>query len=46
MPHGSSTLESCAPLIDPHDFRTRDVAEAHRLLESGKAIGKVVLEAP
>ena len=33
------------PLLDPHTFRIRDVAEAHRLLESGEAVGKVVLEA-
>lgn len=33
------------PLIDPHEFRISDVAEAHQLLESGEAIGKVVLQA-
>jgi NADPH2:quinone reductase len=32
------------PLVDPHEFQISDVAEAHRLLESGKAVGKVVLE--
>lgn len=33
------------PLIDPHEFRISDVAETHQLLESGEAIGKVVLQA-
>jgi len=33
------------PLVDPHEFRISDVAEAHQLLESGEAIGKVVLQA-
>lgn len=33
------------PLVDPHEFRISDVAEAHQLLESGGAIGKVVLQA-
>jgi len=33
------------PLIDPHEFMISDVAAAHQLLESGEAIGKVVLQA-
>ncbi|WP_291295922.1 zinc-dependent alcohol dehydrogenase family protein [Elioraea sp.] len=32
------------PLLDPHRFPLEDVAAAHAHLESGKAIGKVVLE--
>lgn len=31
------------PLIDPHPFTFRDVAEAHQWLEAGQALGKVVL---
>ena len=33
------------PVLDPHEFSIRQVAEAHRLLESGAALGKVVLHA-
>lgn len=32
------------PLIDPRRFAFEQVGEAHALLESGKAVGKVVLE--
>lgn len=31
------------PLIDPHQFTLEQISDAHRLLESGKARGKVVL---
>ena len=31
------------PLIDPHQFTLATVHEAHALLESGKAHGKIVL---
>ncbi len=31
------------PLIDPHQFTLESVSDAHRLLESGKAQGKVVV---
>jgi NADPH2:quinone reductase len=31
------------PLIDPHSFTFREVADAHQLLEAGQALGKVVL---
>jgi len=31
------------PLVDPHPFTLEEVSDAHRLLESGKAQGKVVL---
>ena len=31
------------PLIDEHTFALRDVAAAHQFLESGRALGKVVL---
>ena len=31
------------PLIDPHQFTLEQISDAHRLLESGKAQGKVVL---
>jgi NADPH2:quinone reductase len=31
------------PLIDPHAFTFEQAAEAHRLAESGQAIGKIVL---
>ena len=31
------------PLIDPHQFTFDDIAKAHALLESGNAIGKIVL---
>lgn len=33
------------PLIDPNEFTICQVAKAHAHLESGKAIGKVVLKA-
>ncbi len=32
------------PLIDPHQFSFETVGEAHALLESGKAIGKIVID--
>lgn len=32
------------PLLDPHRFDLAHAAEAHRHLESGKAVGKVVVE--
>ena len=31
------------PLLDPHRFRFTEVADAHRLMESGQHIGKIVL---
>lgn len=31
------------PLLDPHAFTFDDAAEAHKLLESGQAFGKIVL---
>jgi NADPH2:quinone reductase len=31
------------PLIDPHTFAFREVADAHQFLEAGQALGKVVL---
>jgi len=31
------------PLIDPHSFTLATIADAHALLESGKALGKVVV---
>lgn len=31
------------PLIDPHQFHLKNISEAHALLESGKAQGKVVV---
>ncbi|EKD54006.1 MAG: Oxidoreductase, zinc-binding dehydrogenase family [uncultured bacterium] len=31
------------PLIDPNQFTLKTVADAHALLESGKAQGKVVI---
>lgn len=31
------------PLVDPHQFTLEQISDAHRLLESGKARGKVVL---
>jgi NADPH:quinone reductase len=31
------------PLVDPHQFTLEQISEAHELLESGKAQGKVVL---
>jgi len=31
------------PLIDPHRFTFNEVSDAHRLMESGKHIGKIVL---
>ena len=31
------------PLIDPHHFAFENIGEAHALLESGKAVGKVVV---
>ncbi|HTM63251.1 MAG TPA: zinc-dependent alcohol dehydrogenase family protein [Gammaproteobacteria bacterium] len=33
----------CTPYIDPNHFTLETVSDAHRLLESGKAQGKVVL---
>lgn len=35
---------SLRPLIDPHQFSFEEVGSAHGLLESGKAIGKVVIQ--
>ena len=32
------------PLIDPHLFSLEDIAEAHAFLESGKAVGKIVVQ--
>ncbi len=32
------------PLLDPHRLRISDVAQAHGLLESGEATGKIALE--
>jgi NADPH2:quinone reductase len=32
------------PLLDPHRFDLAHAADAHRHLESGKAVGKVVVE--
>ena len=32
------------PLIDPKSFQFSQVSEAHRYLESGEAMGKVVLK--
>ncbi|MFJ1267709.1 zinc-dependent alcohol dehydrogenase family protein [Legionella lytica] len=32
------------PLIDLHQFSLENIGEAHRLMESGKAIGKIVVE--
>jgi NADPH2:quinone reductase len=34
------------PLIDPHTFTFAEVGAAHRLLEEGQAIGKIVLTQP
>lgn len=31
------------PLLDPHSFAISEVAEAHRLMESGEHVGKIVL---
>ena len=31
------------PLLDPHEFKIKDAAKAHELLESGEAFGKVVM---
>ena len=31
------------PLVDPHQFTLEQISDAHMLLESGKARGKVVL---
>jgi NADPH:quinone reductase len=31
------------PLIDPHQFTLETISDAHTLLESGKAQGKVVV---
>lgn len=36
--------ERLRPLVDPHTFPLDQVAEAHRLLESGKAVGKIVVD--
>ncbi len=33
------------PLVDVHEFSIGEVAEAHRLMESGEATGKLILEA-
>lgn len=33
------------PLIDPHLFNFENVGEAHAFLESGKAVGKIVVQA-
>lgn len=35
---------SLKPLIDPHQFSLSNVGAAHKLLESGKAIGKIVIQ--
>jgi NADPH2:quinone reductase len=35
---------SLKPLLDPHTFSFEEVGNAHALLESGKAIGKVVVQ--
>ncbi len=43
LPHINSG--KLRPLVDSHEFRISDVAEAHQLLESGEALGKVVLQA-
>ncbi|EHL28980.1 zinc-dependent alcohol dehydrogenase family protein [Legionella drancourtii] len=32
------------PLIDPHQFSLEEVGRAHELLESGKAVGKIVIQ--
>jgi NADPH2:quinone reductase len=32
------------PLLDPHKFTLEQVPEAHALIESGKAVGKVVID--
>ena len=34
------------PMIDSHKFTLETISEAHALLESGKAQGKVVLSIP
>ncbi|WP_404325773.1 zinc-dependent alcohol dehydrogenase family protein [Cobetia sp. UIB-001] len=41
----SEMLEAGAvrPLLDEHQFSFRDVAKAHELLESGEALGKILL---
>jgi len=36
--------ERLRPLLDPHQFPLDQVADAHRLLESGEAVGKVVVD--
>jgi NADPH2:quinone reductase len=38
-----ANLGKLKPLIDPHQFTLEQISDAHRLLESGKAQGKVVL---
>ncbi|HYE00364.1 MAG TPA: zinc-dependent alcohol dehydrogenase family protein [Alphaproteobacteria bacterium] len=50
--HGEILREAAAlveagalrPLLDPRRFRLEELAEAHRHLESGQAVGKVVVE--
>jgi NADPH2:quinone reductase len=32
------------PLIDPHQFSLESVEKAHELMESGKAVGKIVIQ--
>ena len=32
------------PVVDEHKFSMQQIGEAHALLESGKAVGKVVVE--
>ncbi len=36
--------ERLRPLLDPHRFTLAQTADAHRLLESGQAVGKVVID--
>ena len=31
------------PIVDPHQYILQDVSQAHQLLESGKAFGKIVI---
>lgn len=38
-----ANLGKLKPLIDPHPFTLEQISDAHRLLESGKARGKIVL---
>ena len=37
--------EHLKPLIDPHLFYFENIEKAHSLLESGKAVGKIVVQA-